>query len=1171
MNAKVKIVVLYHIAGTTREELFIQNITQKIIRGIELKPKYINNKETNIVDIHESKVKYSKRLVNDSELLRIVETIDSENVFIENGHKYLTGIISVNVGHNIPKYRILQENDGLLVLEHHIKGKEAPLCKEHTDGHVTERFVRAIVGSGHSRGSKALFIREDLFEKVHKILLGGIDDFIKDNKYPYYKKGYAKWNSYYALASTDSKVVNYVPKIVIVDDFERTVTDTFDMVYQDKSLNPKWKDGDDEKNKFKKKYRVVQNVEKEKIIMPFDGAGLVSIECAKIWSEELNCMNSRGKGYVPASFQFRIIPGFKGNLYTFDIKSFGMENGNIITDIKGVKHDITTEMVDIILTKSQAKFIGWFDDDVSKWREEFDKEVNFYIKDAEGNDTKEIDCSYRRTFNISEYAEDACDLKHKMLTAYQHLQTVDFKEDERESICVNTIEKIKEISTDVEKFLKFRSCTEENEDDSEWKRIPPYYRAAYYSNPENKKVIFNDDFFKSKVLEDIEGVKNRALAGKLYVEGNYQVLTPDIYALAQFAFGKEVKGLLKSEEIYSNWWRTLKRKDTNGKKVLCDYNEVALIRNPHIYMEARIAKLLRDGDEKEDHERYTESLKWFKYQTTGILTDSHSTIPLALGTADFDGDHIASTSCKEYISAVNRARENKEGNTVDYEINLDDSLKDLGEDSSCEMENVSDIKKLMEFDMLAFQNNIGTVIDKVTILWGMDQTEDNKKKLREFIVIADIIGQLTIDAAKTGEFEKFDASIDDYIKSKNAQKPYFMKYLSKNERKRKKEEKAIKNAEFFFGDWENSQAIAIAKKQEKFSNFNTNVNLLCHYLEPQFENILSEMDSNAFDLEAFFKIFVTEKVAETSDLYIRIKDELLQLMKELQDIFSMHKNDDSEDAKKDKSSHYRYFYSNARYQLLSQCKLTNERSLNKVVNILVTICYREKECLDNSSAKNILWNAFEDEMVNRAKGIATDKEIDFLSVIKKANKTKELKKKAYGKKLASKDVVISELENKKRVFNPIVITQSYVDDIRNRIDSKKLLKGKEIGKERAKELRKLYSVLLIISKRMEYDREIHRNGEKKTYHTIPTLELSKGNNTINKSNLAKLAGFNDTQRKNIEQMLKELNELDMIYIYSTNMIKPKFKVVYQVDNMGENIVNEDDYKIACKVMRQKFR
>ena len=72
--------------------------------------------------VNDKNVAKYKHSVNDSELLRMVEAIDNQNVFIEKyGNrklKYVAGIISVNIGYNIPKYEVIKENDGVLILEH---------------------------------------------------------------------------------------------------------------------------------------------------------------------------------------------------------------------------------------------------------------------------------------------------------------------------------------------------------------------------------------------------------------------------------------------------------------------------------------------------------------------------------------------------------------------------------------------------------------------------------------------------------------------------------------------------------------------------------------------------------------------------------------------------------------------------------------------------------------------------------------------------------------------------------------------------------------------------------------------------------------------------------------------------------------------------------------------
>lgn len=1095
---------------------------------------------------------------------------------------YIEGLISVNVGYNVPKYNQLNKSGGIIVLQHwrwedinkgktDSEGKELASkpkliqCLDEEGKPIIESFKRVIVGSGHNRGKKALFIREDLFYKMDKILLGGIDDYAEINGYPYYKKGYAKWNSYYGLPSTDSKPVAYVPKIVVIADFKRDVEDTFDTVIQIKKLNPSWKEGDDEKDKYIKEYDVKNNDKRQYNpdgggITPFDGAGLVSVECAKKWSNELNIRNEYGKRYIPAAFQIRVIPGIKGNLYTFDIKAFAKENGWIITDIKGKKHDVRKDPVDIILTESQAKFISLFDNDIEKWRKIFDKPVVFYKKDANGKDTEEIECSYKRTFNISEHSEDVCDLKKKMLTAYQHLLTVCFKDEEIESFTQGTIDMLQDISCNVNEFLRFRSCTadEEEHHKKEWKRIPPYYRAAYYASDVNKPVIFADDYFKRKVREDINGIMNRVKSGKLYITGNYQVLTPDIYALAQFAFGKrgeEVTGLLKSEEIYAYWWiyqnEKASKKEADKEEFKCD--KLALIRNPHIYMEARTATMVSN----EDEQRYKLIRKWFKYQKTGIVTDSYSTIPLALGTADFDGDHIATTNCEEYIQAVERARKDGNGNTIDVKyVDLTNTEKT----ENTELPNIQNISKLMEFDALAYQNNIGSVIDRVSNLWGIEQTDENREQIQKYIKIMDIVGQLTIDAAKTGEFEPIPTDIEMFLKTYKILKPYFMKYLPKNERKLKAEKDGIENAEFFFeGDTE------VINNQLRFSDSNISLNRICHHMEEKIGEIDNKISENKFDLDKFLKIFVTEKPNETSKLYIEIRKRLIELAEENAGIYKQLVDDDnSSDSREERISHYRYFYIYARNELLKICKLSEEKSVNKVLNCIVYMCYRESTLVDNDGAKNILWNCFEREMLRRAKENYTDSELDFSTIVSRAEKTKELKDRKLARYQKKKELHIAELEDKDKVYSQIIVRDEDIDHILNTVSDETLAEY-NISSKHTEELQKLYAVLMVLSKRMESDRPVGKN--KQICHIINSLTIHDNrNNGLNFSNISKLCDYTEYQRKKLKSRLKELNTLGAISVNQTRTDNIKFRVNYEKIDPEEydvSLVEMSDYKKAC--------
>ena len=176
-----------------------------------------------------------------------------------------------------------------------------------------------------------------------------------------------------------------------------------------------------------------------------------------------------------------------------------------ITDISGKEWDLFDDKIDCILTKSQFKFHDLYDS-VQEWRSEFDKQVH----------------GYKRTFNISEYDVSYSELKDTAVMAYQPFQTLSLTENGIGTLCAPTVKSYADACSSVEGFLKFRGiCGRDDKDsDIEWTEFPSYYHAMYYNHS-----LFNDDFIKKKIRQDLNSTKERAYTGKITVKGNYQTLT----------------------------------------------------------------------------------------------------------------------------------------------------------------------------------------------------------------------------------------------------------------------------------------------------------------------------------------------------------------------------------------------------------------------------------------------------------------------------------------------------------------------------------------------------------------------------------------------------------------------------------------------------------------------
>lgn len=713
------------------------------------------------------KDKESKVSVAESELLRILKHLEGKGL----DDKDIDSIISLKVGKNVKKYDYLIERKGFIKLAKYEcqyekeYNSEKGSIKPKKNGKITHRadkevdtYKSMLTGAGHSRNCKSLFIRTDVVNQMNKILLCGIPyDTIYDRP--------AKWNAYYAMCTTDSEPIKNLPNMIVIDDFEKYVTEYVDEVEEYIADN-------------KKMYRVHNCVKRKVKIKPFDGAGLVTPQCAARWSIELNIRNKKGKRYIPAAFQFRAIPGIKGELFVANIYEFMKEyNVRYIRDIWGRKWDLKKDKIDCILTKSQFKFYDLYNS-YDHWKKEFEKEL----------------FGYKRTFNISSYAEHPDDLKDMTMLSYQPLQTVQFTDKEIRKLTKYEIELLNRISTDINEFIKYRGMLSEDIDIDEQRdnALPDYYKALAKC-PE----LFNDKYIYGKVEEDIKKFRNNLLAGKIIVQGNYQTLTPDIVGLMQYAFDMPVNGLLRKGQIYSSYWTS------KG----CE--QVDIIRNPHVNMEHRIG-YLRTSDKME---------KWYQYQTTGIITSMYDTYLLALGGADTDGDHVVCSPNQDIINAVKRELKAKHGRTVVFkpceQKKIDRSVR------------VNDTVALMKVNKDSFANDIGNVINKISKLWAMDLTDD----IRDAIKICSCIGSLVIDFAKTGEKAEIPKNIKD--KLIGIKKPYFMRYLPQNLSIATQEENAIHKAVV---NGENKDTIG---RLYRFGSIHDggNMNAICKYMELEVNGI----------------------------------------------------------------------------------------------------------------------------------------------------------------------------------------------------------------------------------------------------------------------------------------------------------------------------------------------
>ena len=666
------------------QELQKQHDSGKLTKAeYDKKRKELSKTGTNRFDLS-SLSKFQRRRLNitidESELVRMILAVAPDRCKKKGKVVFLQDLIELDVAHTSYYRDVLIPAKGLVLVNTITNTKE--------DRDVFHPYRRFICSAGHARARKAFFVAEDIWEKLLQIELCGID--------PRSKFAPSKTNAYQGLIASSSVPVS-MPHFVVVPDGSALVHGIYD--YVTKTLEPL-------------EYAVKHDVEADVEINPFDGAGLVSVEMATQWAQELQ------EEYLPGAFQFRCAPGVKGVVFVFDIRKYARECSNSkLVDCWGKTWDVFDDHIDIVLTKSQFKFQKKYTS-LDEWRNAFEQEL----------------FGYKRTFNIAKISESADELDDKVRLAYQLLQTLSFTEKEIKLLTAPTITLTKKAFNSPDAFLRYRGAKEYDEDgnpDETWNRVPSYFKALYY-----KEELFDDPFIYGKVKDSLETLRKSAYAGKLVVKGNYQLLAPDLYGLAQHAFGQEVTGLLGENEIYSKYWL--------GKSV----SKVSMARNPHISREHNVMSV-HATQEMDD---------WFRYQDSSIITGMHDTAVMRCNGGDFDGDTILTIDNPYIIRAIER-----------------ETIRTIIATSSEKPEEheIGDITALMEADYNSFCCDIGAAINPVTMLWSLEDRES--KEIQDAIKIRSVIGAEVIDSAKTGKKPEVPKSVS--AKTEGIPRPHFLYYV----------------------------------------------------------------------------------------------------------------------------------------------------------------------------------------------------------------------------------------------------------------------------------------------------------------------------------------------------------------------------------------------------------
>ena len=408
-------------------------------------------------------------------------------------------------------------------------------------------YKRMSCSASQARVSTVVFVKDEIREELRRRLDNGRN--LNKPLAP------SKYNAYFGLYSSATKKVTK-PRFCIVKDYLVT-------------------------EKVNVDYVVETGIDEDDIIEPrtidvefnrFDGSGLISPSMAEQWGKDL------GEDYIPCQFCIRC-SFTKGMVNEFDFVEWCKEENNenyFIEDVYGNQVDLRE--VDVILSEGMAKL--W---DSWESQESFEQccEENGII------------------WGITKYSPKKD--KEVLVTNYQFLQTLDLNNEAIKGLCKDTVDYIQGVSYDnIYYTLLFLLGENLNQNNIEvfMKNSDNYWLKTLILNHN----LLNDKYSKEKIRDFIIKKIELACLGKLNVQGNFQCIVPDSVAYMEWITGKEVKGLLKSGEFYSQFWN-----NRNVQRIDC-------MRSPLTHFSEHYVVDLKNDERMK---------KWFKYSYSGIIVNCH--------------------------------------------------------------------------------------------------------------------------------------------------------------------------------------------------------------------------------------------------------------------------------------------------------------------------------------------------------------------------------------------------------------------------------------------------------------------------------------------------------------------------------------------------------------------
>lgn len=605
------------------------------------------------------------------------------------------------------------------------------------------------------------FIDSSIHEKMDEITTMGIE--IGETVV-------SKYTAYRGLSfSSCFNLENYFPKIIVIDDLIKTIKDQKVKYLRDEEYQYEvyeYNQDVSEMSKYKikklKKKGILKKVPTGKMtngikkvvdtkivdmdMDVFDGCG---IHHSSISQNAQKLINSR---VLPTTIQWRL-PYIKGLTHEFNYTKFLEERGvKTITDIFGVEHSIYEEM--IIITKSMYKGYNYFGGDLKGWEKYW---LNFH--------------KYHHSYGVSKWNYAFEEEKKKTRINYQVLQTLNLTFDDFSQLTNYSCSWAFDIARgDISSTYCFQGLMADRKNNP----MSEYTQAMLKSNK-----MMRDPHIRKTIINSLKEYINDFKCGKLFVNGAFKFMAPDLVMLCEHAGGLEPVGALAEGELFA----------VNEDGVCI--GEYAVERNPHI---SESENVLMNAVTNSVLEEYCSIPNVFMINNYGIET-------ARLNGADFDGDMALLTN-EEMIVEGSR-------NSALPIVNL--------EDKATAIKTEYNIESIIDSILLGFDNRIGELSNIATCYNNKNaKTKENEEKYKSYIDLISVANGVEIDSAKTGKKMLIPYEVDKFARPY----PYFMRY-TKDYYKRLELNRSQSNMNrlaWLITDWERNLYKAIRKFDKEEGN-----------------------------------------------------------------------------------------------------------------------------------------------------------------------------------------------------------------------------------------------------------------------------------------------------------------------------------------------------------------